>query len=270
MGPEELARYRLRRVLGRGGRPGLYGGEVWEAEDSEDPGKVALKILRVDDEAMLAAQARFVEVAYAMAGLRHPNVVAIEDAGEAAGTSFLVMSLVEGRTLRAVASGREAPPVDDRVRWLREIALGLAAVHDLEVAHRDVKPENVVIRADGTACLVDLGVPYDAGSGEPDALDDQAAWAEMGRQLLGPDAPDDVARVLDRAAAPDRDSRFPSMREVAQALEGPATARSVDAAPEPGRTAPRRTLHRGYLGLAVLALGGLIALAVLLQRLLLD
>lgn len=266
MGPEELARYRLKRVLGRGGRPGLYGGEVWEAEDSEQPRKVVLKILRVDDEEMLLTQIRFVEDARLAATLRHPNVAAIHDVGESAGTSFLVMDLVEGRTLRAAQTDPDAS-VEDRVRWLREVAFGLAALHDLDVAHRDVKPENVVIQPDGSACLVDLGIPYDeSGQGAPGALEDQAAWAEMGRELLGEDAPDDVARVLDRASAPDRQSRFPSMRDVAAALVRESAA--VDPpGPEAEKKGPRRTLHPAV---AVAALGVLIALAALLQRLLLD
>lgn len=264
MGPEELARYRLKRVLGRGGRPGLFGGEVWEAEDAADEGRVALKILRVDDEEMLAVQARFVHDAQAVAGLRHPNVARVRDTGEAGGTSFLVMDLVEGRTLRA-ASWDPDVAIEDKVRWLREIALGLGAIHDLDVAHRDVKAENVIVRADGTACLVDLGVPFDTGRGEPDARDDQAAWAEMARELLGAEAPEDVARVLDRAAAPDRDSRYPSMRDVATALAREAPA--VDPAAPGRRDGTRRTWHPAV---AVVALGVLIALAALLQRLLLD
>src|SRR5688572_3753507 len=107
MGPEELARYRLKRVLGRGGRPGLFGGEVWEAEDNEVDRRVALKILRVDDEDMLATQARFVQDAQSIKRLRHPHVVCVHDAGEAAGTSFVVMAFVEGKTLRSLADDPE-------------------------------------------------------------------------------------------------------------------------------------------------------------------
>jgi len=164
MGPEELARYRLKRVLGRGGRPGLIGGEVWEAEDLEFPRRVALKILRVDDEDMLATQARFVRDAQTVAGLRHPNLVGVRDAGEAGGTCFVVMDLVEGKPLATAAEGAA---VEDRVRWLREIASALRALHDSGVSHLDVKAENVVVRADGTACLVDLGVPIDDDEGAP-------------------------------------------------------------------------------------------------------
>lgn len=266
MGPEELARYRLKRVLGRGGKPGLIGGEVWEAEDTEHPRRVALKILRVDDEEMLTTQARFVRDAQTVARLKHPNVVAVRDAGEAGGTSFVVMEFVEGKPLGAMLADAS---VEKKVEWLRQIAFALVALHEVDVAHRDVKTSNVIIRKDGSACLVDLGVPFDAGDGAPDPKDDQAAWAALAKQVLGDDAPEDLARVIDRAGAPDRDSRFGAMNEVAAALSGTAAEATDDepSDPEPGKTGPKRTLSP-LVG--VVALAVLVALAVIVQRLLLD
>lgn len=266
MGPEELARYRLKRVLGRGGRPGLIGGEVWEADDTEHPRRVVLKILRVDDEDMLITQARFVRDAQAVSRLSHPHVVAVRDAGEAGGTSFVVMELVEGKPLTSMIEGAS---VEQRVEWLRQVALALVALHEIDVAHRDIKAQNVIIRNDGTACLVDLGVPFDAGEGAPDPKDDQAAWAALARTVLGDDATEGVARILDRAGAPDRDSRFATMNEIAAALSG-RTAEATDPPAgdeEPGKMRPKRTLSPWV---AVVALAVLIALAVIVQRLLLD
>jgi serine/threonine protein kinase len=262
MGPEELARYRLKRVLGRGGKPGLIGGEVWEAEDTEHPRRVALKILRVDDEEMLITQARFVRDAQTVSRIRHPNVVGVRDAGEAGGTSFVVMEFVEGKPL---ASMLEGASVEKRLEWLRQVAFALVALHEVDVAHRDLKAQNVIIRSDDTACLVDLGVPFDAGEGAPDPLDDQAAWARLARTVLGEDASEDVARVIDRAGAPDRDSRFGGMNEVAAALSG-GEAQAIEPE-EPVKTGVKRTLSPWV---AALALAVLIALAVIVQRLLLD
>ena len=274
MGPEELARYRLKRVLGRGGKPGLIGGEVWEAEDTEHPRRVALKILRVDDEEMLITQARFVRDAQAVSQLRHPNVVAVRDAGEAGGTSFVVMEFVEGKPLPSMLEGAS---VEQRIEWLRQIAFALVALHEVDVAHRDLKAQNVLIRADGTACVVDLGVPFDAGEGAPDPLDDQAAWATLAKTVLGDDAPADVARVVERAGAPDKGSRYASMTAVAAALSGTASeattpedaagADKADKAEKPEKTSIKRTLSPWV---AVVALAVLIALAVIVQRLLLD
>jgi hypothetical protein len=266
MGPEELARYRLKRVLGRGGRPGLIGGEVWEAEDTEHPRRVALKILRIDDEEMLITQARFVRDAHAVSQLQHPNVVGVRDAGEAGGTSFVVMEFVEGKPVGAMLDGAS---IEKRLGWLRQVAFALVALHEVDVAHRDLKASNVIIRKDGSACLVDLGVPFDSGEGAPDPKDDQAAWAALAKQVLGDDASDDIARVIDRAGAPDRDSRYASMNEVAAALSGNAAKasdpESVDGSA--GKSRPKRSLSPWV---AVLALGVLIALAVIVRRLLLD
>ena len=263
MGPEELARYRLKRVLGRGGRPGLIGGEVWEAEDTEHPRRVALKILRVDDEDMLVTQARFVRDAQTVARLKHPNVVDVRDAGEAGGTSFVVMEFVEGKPIAAMLEGAS---VEKRLEWLRQTAFALVALHEVDVAHRDIKAQNVIIRKDGTACLVDLGVPFDGGEGAPDPKDDQAAWAALARSVLGDDAPEDVARVVDRAGAPDRDSRYAAMNEVAAALSG-NVAEAAEPEENVGKQPPKRSLSPWV---AVVALAVLIALAVIVQRLLLD
>lgn len=131
-------------------------GEVWEAQDSELGRRVAVKILRAPDEELTLARMRFSREARAAAVLRHPNIVVVHDAGEAAGTCFIVMELVEGRTLRDLV-GKDVL-LADKVRWLTEIADALGAMHGAGIVHRDVKPENVIVRANGTACLVDLGI----------------------------------------------------------------------------------------------------------------
>lgn len=267
MGPEELARYRLKRVLGRGGKPGLIGGEVWEAEDTEHPRRVALKILRVDDEEMLVTQARFVREAHAVAQLSHPNVVPVRDAGEAGGTSFVVMEFVEGKPLTAMLEG--ASP-EQKLEWLRQIAFALVALHEVDVAHRDIKAQNVIIRKDGTACLVDLGVPYDSGEGAPDPKDDQAAWSGLARTVLGEGAPEPIARIIERAGAADRDSRYPTMNEIAAGLAGNAVE-ATDPEEDGARKVEKMALKRSLSPwVAVVALAVLIALAVIVQRLLLD
>jgi hypothetical protein len=84
--------------------------------------------------------------------------------------------------------------------------------------------------------------------------------------VLGDDAADDIARVIDRAGAPDRDSRYPAMNEVAAALSGPV-AEATEPAENVGKMAPKRSLSPWV---AVVALAVLIALAVIVQRLLLD
>jgi serine/threonine-protein kinase len=263
VGPEELSRYRLKRVLGRGGKDGLIGGEVWEAEDTKQTRRVALKILRVDDEEMLATQARFVRDAQTVSRLRHPNVASVRDAGEAGGTSFVVMEFVEGSSLAKKGEGATS---EEKTRWLREIAEALGALHRVGVAHGDLKAQNVIVREDGSACLVDLGIPFDTGEGVPNSLDDQAAWAALAKLVLGDHAPEDVAHVVARAGATDPLARFGSMNAVAAALAGAAPS-GADAPAETGKMAPKRTLSPWV---AVVALAFLIALAVLVQRLMFD
>jgi serine/threonine protein kinase len=215
---------------------------------------------------MLLTQAHFVRDAQTMSQLKHPNLAGVRDAGEAGGTSFVVMEFVEGKPLASMIEGAS---VEVKLEWLRQIAFALVALHEIDVAHRDLKSQNVIIRSDGSACLVDLGVPFDNGDGAPDPADDQAAWAVLARSVLGDDVPADVLPVIDRAGAPDRASRFESMNEVAAALSGQASG-ATDAAPVvggPEKVRPKRTLSPWV---AVVAMAVLIALAVIVQRALLD
>jgi serine/threonine protein kinase len=174
--PEDLGRYRLKRLLGRGAL-----GEVWEASDLEQQGtKVAVKIMHAADDELIAARIHFAREARLASLMRHPNVVAVHDAGEAAGTSFLVMDMVEGQSLRSLISDSETTTAE-KLRWLRQIGDGLSAMHRAGVVHRDLKPENVIIRADRTACLVDLGIAkwtkFDLG-GERDPENELEAAAK--------------------------------------------------------------------------------------------
>lgn len=151
--PEDLGRYRLKRLLGRGAL-----GEVWEARDQDhEGGKVAVKIMHAADEELAFARSAFAREARLASLVRHPHVVVVHDAGEAAGTSFMVMDMVEGTSLRKLIGDRSTH-LSERLRWLREIGDGLSAMHQAGVVHRDLKPENVIVRPDRTACVVDLGI----------------------------------------------------------------------------------------------------------------
>ncbi len=171
--PEDLGRYRLKRLLGRGAM-----GQVWEAHDLEHEGnKVAVKILHAADDELALARSTFAREARLASLLRHPHVAAVHDAGEAAGTSFMVMEMVEGRSLRSMI-GDPSTTLADKLRWIRQIAEGLTAMHRVGLVHRDLKPENVIVRPDRTACIVDLGMAkwtkFDLG-GERDPEDELEA-----------------------------------------------------------------------------------------------
>ena len=156
--PDVLAgRYERRGVLGQGGM-----GTVYDAWDRRLERAVALKVLRPTMAADATVRARFEAEARAAATLIHPNVVAVFDSGDDAGTAFLVMERLPGHTLRHEISGGPLSP--DRVRAvLADILAALSAAHDAGIVHRDIKPGNVLFAPDGSAKVADFGIAKSAG-----------------------------------------------------------------------------------------------------------
>lgn len=150
--------YRIESVLGEGGM-----GIVYEATDVERERRVALKVvnpdlaLDPDGNQGIEAARRLVREGRAAASLRHPNAVAVLDSGEIDGTPYIAMELARGRALGQFI-GDKRIPMDQRVEWLWGMARGLAAAHREGIAHRDVKPENVMVCDDGWVKLFDFGV----------------------------------------------------------------------------------------------------------------
>jgi tetratricopeptide (TPR) repeat protein len=157
--PAETARYLLLERMGAGGM-----GVVYAAYDRVLDRKVAYKVLR---EGLLGGrnQERLLREAQAMAKLAHPNVVPVFDAGEHAGTVFLVMELVQGET---VAEWCRTPrTVLEIAAVFQDAARGLAAMHAAGLVHRDVKPSNLLVDQGGRGRIADLGLAR--GAGEPAA-----------------------------------------------------------------------------------------------------
>ncbi|HUF33718.1 MAG TPA: serine/threonine protein kinase [Acidimicrobiales bacterium] len=144
-------RYRLEGPLGEGATA-----SVWRARDLDLGVVVALKVLRpegVDDE--LAR--RFEREATILRSLQHPNVVRVLGAGRDGDLRFIVMDLLEGRSLaEVVAKGPLSPR--DAAAVVADVAAGLDRCHREGVLHRDVKPANVVLTGDGVPVLVDFGI----------------------------------------------------------------------------------------------------------------
>jgi serine/threonine-protein kinase len=162
---ERFDRYVIDELLGEGGM-----GRVYSARDDRLRRRVALKVLRVESQGSDPLD-RLLHEARAAAALHHANTIAIYDVGEVEGTPFIAMELVEGRSLRAVM-GDPAVSVDTRVRYLADIARGLHAGHARGILHRDVKPENVLVRNDGVIKVVDFGIARSLESrGEDNARD---------------------------------------------------------------------------------------------------
>ncbi|HEX6524794.1 MAG TPA: protein kinase, partial [Streptosporangiaceae bacterium] len=150
-------RYRLISPLGRGGM-----GQVWEGRDERLGRPVAVKLLTYNT---LAAHAkpddgvrRFTREAAVTAGLPHPGVPAIYDAGEYDGGLYLVMELVEGCTVSDLIAERGPLPIPWVAAIGAQVAAVLAVAHERGVIHRDIKPANVMVTADGTAKILDFGV----------------------------------------------------------------------------------------------------------------
>jgi eukaryotic-like serine/threonine-protein kinase len=146
-------RYEVRTLLGRGGMATVY-----LAHDRELDRPVALKVLHRSGAADDEFAHRFRREAQTAARLAHPNVVQIFDTGEEDGDQFIVMEYVEGEGLDAVLA-REGRLDPARALGLGEQACaGLAYAHDQGVVHRDVKPANLLLRADGVLKVTDFGI----------------------------------------------------------------------------------------------------------------
>src|SRR6266849_7139900 len=143
-----LGHYEIRSRLGAGGM-----GEVYLAQDTGLDRKVALKILPVDLAANQDRMRRFVREAKSAAALNHPNIAHIYEIGESEGVNFIAMEYIEGATLREKIH-REQTELRKLLRYLQQVAEGLAKAHAAGIVHRDLKPDNVMITHDGYAKIL--------------------------------------------------------------------------------------------------------------------
>ena len=132
-------------------------GEVYLAQDTKLDRKVALKILPAELAANQDRMRRFVQEAKAAAALNHPNIAHIYEIGESEGTNFIAMEFVDGETLREKAHpGKSELKV--LLKFLHQVAQGLAKAHASGIVHRDLKPDNIMITRDGHAKILDFGL----------------------------------------------------------------------------------------------------------------
>ncbi|EDM75915.1 serine/threonine kinase family protein [Plesiocystis pacifica SIR-1] len=168
---EQLGRYVVLRRLGAGAM-----GVVFAAYDPELDRKVAIKLLRSPDRSSVAS-ARLQREAQALAKLDHPNVVAVHDVGVHLGQVFVGMEFVAGQTLSEWLD--EAGPGPRPWRELTPVFLaagrGLAAAHAAGLIHRDFKPDNVMLGADGRVRVMDFGLARAEEAADGESLDGEAA-----------------------------------------------------------------------------------------------
>jgi serine/threonine-protein kinase len=157
---DHLDRYVIEALIGEGGM-----GRVYRAYDEHLHRFVALKVLRTDDLGQVVASAagRLLREARAAAALDHPNAVSVFDAGELDGTIYIAMEYVDGTSLRAFVPPHGTASPELRLRWLVDVARALAAAHDRGLVHRDVKPENVLVRKDSVVKVLDFGIAKRVG-----------------------------------------------------------------------------------------------------------
>ncbi|MEU0004076.1 protein kinase [Streptomyces sp. NPDC006314] len=150
-------RYRLTHRLGRGGMA-----EVFAAEDVRLGRTVAVKLLRADLAEDPVSKARFTREAQSVAGLNHHAIVAVYDSGEdyVGGQSvpYIVMELVEGRTIRDLLLNAEAPGPEQALIIVSGVLEALAYSHQHGIVHRDIKPANVIITHSGAVKVMDFGI----------------------------------------------------------------------------------------------------------------
>jgi len=168
---ERLGAYVIRDLVGSGGA-----GEVWRASDERLGRDVAIKVLLPhllhDRERVL----RFEHEARTAGALNHPNILSVYDVGERDGAPYLVSEFVDGESLRdRLRNG--ALPVQSALEIALQVARGLEAAHARGVIHRDLKPDNVFLRADGGVKLLDFGLATLEGPSLPAPGDDPAGSA---------------------------------------------------------------------------------------------
>ena len=151
--PQSLGRYDLTAHIARGGMA-----DVFEATDRMLDRRVAVKILHQQYADTDTFVARFRKEALAAANLSHPNIVSIYDWGEDAGTYFIVMELVKGRSLRDVVKSEGNLLPRRAAEIATEVASAIEVAHRNRVIHRDIKPGNILLAADGTVKVTDFGV----------------------------------------------------------------------------------------------------------------
>ncbi len=158
-----LSHFRLEARIGAGGM-----GEVYRGMDTRLDRTVAVKILPSDLHLDDDRKRRFTQEARTASALNHPNIVTLHDVGSEAGIDFIVMEIVEGKTLEEVI-GRRPMAIGPLLRYATQIADALTAAHAAGIVHRDLKPTNIMVTDQGLVKVLDFGLAKLAEASAPTA-----------------------------------------------------------------------------------------------------
>jgi eukaryotic-like serine/threonine-protein kinase len=165
----KIGRYEIRSQLGAGGM-----GEVYLAQDTKLDRKVALKVLPEDVASNRSRMQRFVQEAKAASALNHPNIITIHEIGTDPGAHFMATEFIDGEDLRHHL--RHAPlTLLEAIDIAIQVASALASAHAAGIIHRDIKPDNIMIRRDGITKVLDFGLAKLAERWRADEVDRDAA-----------------------------------------------------------------------------------------------
>lgn len=149
---KQINQYKIERKIGEGGM-----GAVYLARDSKLERKVAVKFLSEEFSKDATRRNRFFQEAKSASALNHPNILTVHEIGEFDGTHFIVTEFIKGRTLSPYLA-EEKPTLQKVLEIAAQIASALSAAHEAGIIHRDIKPDNVMVRDDGIVKVLDFGI----------------------------------------------------------------------------------------------------------------
>lgn len=146
-------RYKIEKIIGQGGMA-----DVYLAYDILLEREVAIKILRNELSNDAVSLLRFKHEAVAVSKLDHPNIIEIFDIGEYDSRQYIVMEYVEGQTLKELVVERGGLYIEEAVYIMRQLTSAIVEAHRSNIIHRDIKPQNILLKSDGSVIITDFGI----------------------------------------------------------------------------------------------------------------
>ena len=146
-------RYSILEKIGTGGMALVY-----KAHDNVLDRNVAIKMLRDNYDSESSIVTNFIKEARSSASLVHPNVVSVYDVSEHEGYNYMVMELVDGKTLKDYIKKNQRLPWQEACNYTIQIGQGIQAAHERNIVHRDIKPQNIIMDHSGTLKVTDFGI----------------------------------------------------------------------------------------------------------------